>query len=209
MNDKLLDEVDNNNEEYGIYYASPYEQIRKRASKNRGVLQRTYKNEFGKKRGLAKLDHYFEKKVFNKLDDIYEISKKMKNDKKEYKKKILSKHLYKIISFCSLPFFGLIHYMLYGDDRIGPGIIKFCSHTEHSRDNNPNCTYYMLNTNKWKLDYSDYINSAFTCMMTIIVLIVIIYIFIKVIKYEKIKAIKGKMSLKEYCNFCKNLIRKT
>ncbi|KMZ76980.1 hypothetical protein PVIIG_05369 [Plasmodium vivax India VII] len=207
VNGNLLEDGNKNDEEYGIYYVSPYEQLSKRASNNVGVLQRNYKNKFGKKRGLAKLDHYFEKKLFDKFDNIYEISKKMKDDKKSYKKKILNKYGYNLILFCSLPLLGLILYILYGGIGIGPGIIKFCSHTDHT---DKNCTKHIINdNNKWKLEYSEYINIAFTCIMIIIVFVVIIYILIKVIKYERIKAIKGKMSLKEYCNFCKDLIRKT
>ncbi|KMZ95152.1 hypothetical protein PVMG_06090 [Plasmodium vivax Mauritania I] len=207
VNGNLLEDGNKNDEEYGIYYVSPYEQLSKRASNNVGVLQRNYKNKFGKKRGLAKLDNYFEKEVFHKLDDIYKLQKKMKNDKKSFKKNILSKYGYKIISFSLLPLFGLILYILYGGADIGAGIIKFCSHANHT---NKNCTKFIINdNNKWKLEYSEYINIAFTCIMIIIVFVVNIYILIKVIKYERIKAIKGKMSLKEYCNFCKDLIRKT
>ncbi|SCA83741.1 Plasmodium exported protein, unknown function, partial [Plasmodium vivax] len=211
INDKLLDEVDNNNEEYGMHYVSPYEQLCKRASNHMGVLQRNYKNRFGKKRGLAKLDHYFEKELFYKFDNIYEILNKMKNDKKNYKKKLLRKHGYKLISFGLLPLLGLIYYILCGDKNLGDGgrIINYCNHTQHSQGDNIKCTKYMINKNMWKLEYVDYFISSYFCIITIIVLIVIIYTLIKIIKYERIKGIKGKMSLKEYFNFCKDLIRKT
>ncbi|SCO70733.1 Plasmodium exported protein, unknown function [Plasmodium vivax] len=211
MNDKVLDDVDNNNQEYGIHYVSPYEQLSKRESNHMGVLQRNSKNRFGKKRGLAKLDHYFEKELFYKFDNIYEILNKMKNDKKNYKKKLLRKHGYKLISFGLLPLLGLIYYILCGDQNLGDGgrIIKYCSHTVHSTTVNNNCTKYMIKENMWKLEYMDYIFSAYFCIIIITVLVLIIYIFIKIITYERIKAIKGKMSLKEYCNFCKEVIRKT
>ncbi|SCA60271.1 Plasmodium exported protein, unknown function [Plasmodium vivax] len=211
MNDKILDEGDNNNEEYGMYYVSPYEQLSKRASNHMGVLQRNHKNRFGKKKGLAKLDRYFEKELFYKFDNIYEILNKMKNDKKSYKKKLLRKHGYKLISFGLLPLLGLIYYILCGDQNLGDGgrIIKYCSHTVHSTTVNNNCTKYMIKENMWKLEYMDYIFSAYFCIIIITVLVLIIYIFIKIITYERIKAIKGKMSLKEYCNFCKEVIRKT
>ncbi|CAI7719887.1 Protein of unknown function, putative [Plasmodium vivax] len=199
MNDKLLDEVDYNNEEYGIYYVSPYEQIRKRTSNNMGVLKRNYKNRFGKKSGLAKWDQYFEKKVFHKLDDIYEISKKkIKNDKKKLKKGIYNKYInrFTLLYFSSLlgliiPIlysFGMFHIYTYLCDEIPNDKHKLC-----------------------KLFYENiaYVNSIILSIFYIIFILVFIYGVIKIIKYERIKAIKGKMGLKEYCKFCKGIIRKT
>ncbi|KMZ96356.1 hypothetical protein PVNG_06335 [Plasmodium vivax North Korean] len=205
INDYLLEDGSKNDEEYGTYYVSPYEQLSKSASNCVGVLQRNYKNRFGKKRGLTKLDHYFEKKVFDKIDDIYELSKKMKHDKKSYKKKILSKYGYNLISFCLLPPLGLIYFILFGSDDLGKGIIKFCTHTEHT--GTPSCTEYMYKDYKDILQCVGDINVAYSLIMVIIVVCFIMYILIKVIKYEKIKAIKGKMSMKEYFRFGKDVFK--
>ncbi|KMZ94933.1 hypothetical protein PVMG_06049 [Plasmodium vivax Mauritania I] len=207
-NDKLLDEGDNKNEKYGIYYVSPYEQLSKRASKHMGVLQRNSKNRFGKKRGLAKVDHYFEKEIFHKLDDIYDLEKKWNSEKKFLKKKIFMKYGIRYILIFSLPVLGLILPMLFGINKFGDGILAWCGANKkrHKLQGN-SCKLQYFNEDAVYLIY--YINSVFFVIISFIVLFVFFYTLRKIIKYERIKAIKGKMSLKEYCNFCKEVIRKT
>ncbi|KMZ96437.1 hypothetical protein PVNG_06145, partial [Plasmodium vivax North Korean] len=49
------------------------------------------------------------------------------------------------------------------------------------------------------------INYAFFFIYCTIFILSILYIFIKVVKYEKLKAGKGKMNRKEYICFCKEV----
>ncbi|SCA83745.1 Protein of unknown function, putative, partial [Plasmodium vivax] len=201
---KLLEEVNNNDVENGTLFISPYEKLSKRNSNNIGDLNRNYRNKFVKKRGLAKLDNYFEKKMFEKIDNIYDLSKKMKNDKRSYKKKILNKYGYKLILFCLLPILGLILPIILGANPFGICLIEFCKHTSHSGVNE-SCTKYMIGDKQSILECSLYINAVYTYIMTIIVICFVLYALIKIIKYEMIKSNKGKMSLKEYCRFSKDV----
>ncbi|KMZ83293.1 hypothetical protein PVBG_06062 [Plasmodium vivax Brazil I] len=197
MNDELLDKEANNNEEYGIYYVSPYEQLSKRASNNIGVLQRNYKNRFGKKKGLAKLDHYFEKKLFYKFDNIYKLAKKMSNDKKIKEKNIYNKYLnrFTLYYLLSLPGIIIVIFHLMGMLHINTSLCEDIAKNKHEA-----CKLFF--------EYIGYVNIIILSISYIIFISVFIYGFIKIIKYERIKSIKGKMSLKEYCNFCKEVIRK-
>ncbi|CAG9473031.1 unnamed protein product [Plasmodium vivax] len=198
MNDKLLEDVSKNGEDYGIYYVSPYEQLRQRSSNKVGVLQRNYKNRFGKKSGLAKLDHYIEKKLFYKFDNIYDLEKKMRNDKKLKKKKKYNKYLNRFILhyLLSLPGLIIVIIQLLGKFHINSSI---CDNIE--ANTHETCKLFFENIG--------YVNITILLISYIIIISVFIYGLIKIIKYEKIKAIKGKMCLKEYCNFCKEVIRKT
>ncbi|SCA82035.1 Protein of unknown function, putative, partial [Plasmodium vivax] len=202
--DKLLEDRNNNDVESGTYFVSPYEKLSKRDSNKMGVLNRKYRKKIVKKRGLAKLDNYFEKKLFEKIDNIYELSKEMRNDKKSYKKKMLNKYGYKLILFCLLPILGLILPIILGANALDICLIEFCDHTDHT-NGNKDCTKYMIGDKKPILEGSLYINAVYTYIMTIIVICFVLYVLIKIIKYERIKMNKGKMSMKEYCRFCKDV----
>ncbi|KMZ82306.1 hypothetical protein PVIIG_05747, partial [Plasmodium vivax India VII] len=62
-------------------------QLNKKGSNNVETYMQNYKRRYEKKKGLYKLDCYCEKKVFDKLNYIYTLSDKMRNDKKGFKKK--------------------------------------------------------------------------------------------------------------------------
>ncbi|SCA83377.1 Plasmodium exported protein, unknown function, partial [Plasmodium vivax] len=210
VNGNLLEDVNKNDEEYEIYYISPYEQLSKRASNNMVVLERNYKNRFGKKRGLAKLDNYFEKEIFHKLDDMYDFANKWNSEKKVLKKKIFMKYGIRYILICSLPILGLILPMLFGIIKLGDGILTWCGKKSGTQDHQgTSWTCNLQHFDKDNIQLILGINSISFSIITIIILFLFFYTLIKIIKYERIKAIKGKMSLKEYCNFCKELIRKT
>ncbi|CAG9480076.1 unnamed protein product [Plasmodium vivax] len=53
--------------------------------------KKDYNRRYAKKKGLAKLDCYYEKKIFNKIDEIYELSRKVNNSKKALKKEMYKK----------------------------------------------------------------------------------------------------------------------
>ncbi|KMZ89672.1 hypothetical protein PVMG_06212 [Plasmodium vivax Mauritania I] len=57
-----------------------YKDLSKRGSNNLGVHKKHYDNKYCKKKGLAKLDRYFEEKLFKKIDNVYVLAEKMKND---------------------------------------------------------------------------------------------------------------------------------
>ncbi|CAI7718314.1 hypothetical protein PVIIG_05751 [Plasmodium vivax India VII] len=45
-----------------------------------------YERRYAKKKGIAKWDCYCEKKIFDKINNIYELAEKMQNNKKGFKK---------------------------------------------------------------------------------------------------------------------------
>ncbi|KMZ88676.1 hypothetical protein PVBG_06083 [Plasmodium vivax Brazil I] len=211
MNDKLLKDRSKNDGEYGKNYVSPYEQTRKRPSNNVGVLQRNYKNNCGKKRGLAKWDHYFEKQIFHKLDDIYAFANKWNSEKKILKKIIFKKYGIRYILICSIPLLGLILPIIFGFIELKDGIFKWCGimHEKHRHNHmGPQDICKLPYFNSRAALLSVCINNITFIIITIIILFMFFYTLKKIIKYERIKANKGKMSLKEYCNFCKDIIRK-
>ncbi|KMZ87873.1 hypothetical protein PVBG_05810 [Plasmodium vivax Brazil I] len=160
-----------------------------------------YNKRYSKKKGLAKLDCYCEKKVFDQIDYINKLAEQMQNNKKSYKKKIFSKFVFKFILFAFSPLLGLVFPILFGNDENGKPIIYWC------KKNHPTgkiCDYKLVvhageTTGKAVM----YTNFVISFIMLTIVIFVIIYAFIKLIKYEKLKAGKGKMNAKEYYSFCK------
>ncbi|KMZ83402.1 hypothetical protein PVBG_06044 [Plasmodium vivax Brazil I] len=74
-----------------IGVTSTYVNLKRNDLSDLDNYKKCYKNRYSKKKGLAKLDCYYEKKVFDKIDKIYELSRKMKNDKKAFKKEIYNK----------------------------------------------------------------------------------------------------------------------
>ncbi|KMZ77102.1 hypothetical protein PVIIG_06287 [Plasmodium vivax India VII] len=162
---------------------------------------KNYKKRYMRKKGLSKLDCYYENKIFRKFNNICDIGKKMQYDENLSKKVFLKKYGLGLIIFALIPVLGFIFPILFGFSRKFPGILGPCpldhfknSGTgEHKTDNGlQNCT------TKWIEKKSDLIgnfecaNMIFTIIMVTIVILFFIYIFIKVIKYEKIKAGKGK-----------------
>ncbi|KMZ76696.1 hypothetical protein PVIIG_05308 [Plasmodium vivax India VII] len=185
---------------------STYGNLNKNVLSDLDNYKKCYKNRYSKKKGLAKLDCYYEKKVFDKIDVIYEVSRKMKNDKKAFKKKIYKKFGYRLILFALLPSLGLIYPVLfYGGKK---AIIPWCGDPNHpKRKNQGDCDIKRV-FNKGELIPYDYMNTTISCILSIIVLSAFFYIITKFIKYERIKAGKGKMNKKEHIHFCKNLLKK-
>ncbi|KMZ88917.1 hypothetical protein PVBG_06292, partial [Plasmodium vivax Brazil I] len=73
-----------------------------------------YKDRYMKKKGLSKLDCYYENKVFGKINHIRDIAEKMHNDKKRWKKFFLKKYGIVLMLFALIPAIGLIFPILFG-----------------------------------------------------------------------------------------------
>ncbi|KNA00870.1 hypothetical protein PVNG_06202 [Plasmodium vivax North Korean] len=174
--------------------------------------KKCYKNRYSKKKGLAKLDCYYEKKVFDKLDEIYELSRKKKNDKKAFKKKIYNKFGYRLIFFSLIPLLGIIYYIVLRKN--GP-FKKYCFsdcpslHNDNSTTdvkvahNNKGFTMVEFNSTVWYTIRA--LHDLVFIIFSAIVAFWIVYTLIKVIKYEGLKKGKGKMNRKRYINFCKEV----
>ncbi|VUZ98033.1 Plasmodium exported protein, unknown function [Plasmodium vivax] len=191
---------------------SIYGNIKNSDSKKLKLYKNAYKHRYAKKKGLSKLDCYYENKIFKKIDNIYNLADKMGNDKKGFKKKILKKYGIGFIILTLIPALGLIYYILFGLDKDLRGAIELCRDTGHyTGETHQNNGCAALDTKLWKstLINIEISNFIFIFITITIILLFFIYILTKVIKYEKLKAGKGKNCLKEYYNFCKDLIRKT
>ncbi|SCO66143.1 Protein of unknown function, putative, partial [Plasmodium vivax] len=160
-----------------------------------------YNKRYSKKSGFAKLDCYCEKKIFDKIDYINKLAEKMQNNKKSYKKQIFNKFVFKFILFALLPLLGLIFPILFGGKDKDDTIIKWC---KKSHDTGKICKFYpVVHGTQEAYDAVTYMNYVIFYLLLTTVIFVIIYAFIKLIKYEKLKAGKGKMKAKEYYRFCK------
>ncbi|KMZ98995.1 hypothetical protein PVNG_03834 [Plasmodium vivax North Korean] len=166
--------------------------------------KKDYQRRYNQKKGLARLDCYYEKKIFDKIDYIYDLEKRMRNDKKTYKKYIYRKFAIPFIIFALLPFLGLIVPILFGGKEPKNRIVKWTTHT-CKYDQEGYCKLGFIHFTKEQIKAIDSLNWIISYTLLMIVILVVIYTFIKLLKYEKLKAGKGKMCVKEYCRFCKSL----
>ncbi|KMZ79028.1 hypothetical protein PVIIG_00419 [Plasmodium vivax India VII] len=189
-------------------YISTYSHVKKGKANDLDAYKREYKKRYDKKKGLEKLDCYCEKKIFDKIEYLEDLSYKMKNKKYYFITKILIRYVLIFILFSLIPFLGFIYpsviYELYGrvnhvffiDGKTpgtklgGAGANKECLVAGIRKT-----TYQILGN----------LNIVLSYIALAIVILTIIYTFIKVVKYEKVKAGKVKMSIKEYCQFCKEI----
>ncbi|KMZ79365.1 hypothetical protein PVIIG_05996 [Plasmodium vivax India VII] len=170
------------------------------------TYKKNYKKRYSKKSGLAKIDCYIENIVFDKFDKIRDVGNKWNNDKMLLKKKIKKEYGTFLILFALLPCLGLIFHILFGNEKIGRGIIKICLGTrETHRQAFDQCDGIHDLISKDTLYHISYANSVFSFLMTIIVIFFFIYILVKVIKYERLKEGKSKMRKKDYFNYCKEV----
>ncbi|KMZ92311.1 hypothetical protein PVMG_03666 [Plasmodium vivax Mauritania I] len=194
----------NTNEEDII---STYGNLKKRRRINLYDHKKGYKNRYSKKKGLAKLDCYCEKILFDKFDYLHNIAEKRKNSRISFMEKILNRYGYRLILFSLIPIVGLIFPVLFsGKDEKNEASLFFCAHKDHEKANQ-GCKATQLSTITWEhLDVANYFNRIiFFFLLPTIYLSMIIYGFIKVVKYERLKLGKDKMNFKEYFHFCKDL----
>ncbi|KMZ83351.1 hypothetical protein PVBG_05747 [Plasmodium vivax Brazil I] len=180
------------------------------------AYMKDYKNRYAKKKGLAKLDCYYEKKVLKKINNIFEITDNIRNNNKFYNKKIYNKYVIRLILFCLIPCIGLLIPLFFNN--YNPLMDKFCFNDctvqahkavqdktiEKVHEEN-GIFFASISSEHFKI--IAIMNGLFVSLLLIIVLIVVLYILLKYIKYARLRAgKKGNMSVKDYCNFCKELI---
>ncbi|VVA00148.1 Plasmodium exported protein, unknown function [Plasmodium vivax] len=162
---------------------SIYRSLKRNSSNHKDSYGKNFKTTYAKKKGLEKLDYYCEKKIFNNIDKIYKLAENANYDKKTFKNVIIKKYGYKIIFSCLFSLLGLIvPILVYEKVEISKDIIKG-------------------EISKLIPD----LNYGFFIIYCTIFILSILYIFTKAVKYEKLKAGKGKMNRKEYICFCKKV----
>ncbi|SCA81737.1 Plasmodium exported protein, unknown function, partial [Plasmodium vivax] len=183
-----------------------YSHVKRNVSNNIDIYMKNYKRRYGKKKGLSKLDCYYENKVFRKINHICDIAEKMHNDKKRFKKIFLKKYGTVLIFLSIIPALGFIFPILFGDKDLGGGILDYCLENHTTEPNKCTCTsYYKWYDHKTTIQIIGYFSYLFFSTFGVIVSLVFIYILIKVVKYERLKAGKGKIKGKDYYRFCKSL----
>ncbi|KMZ76783.1 hypothetical protein PVIIG_06384 [Plasmodium vivax India VII] len=208
LRNKLSDDVYNMNLKYGMNNITTYDHLNKKKLNDLDAYKKGYKIRYSKKKGLAKLDCYYEKKLFDQIDEIYELSRSMQNDKKKFKKNIYNKFGYRLILFAISPIFGIIFPALFFEN--GP-FSKYCpsdcgntNPDPHSHCSSGNIYHNShLSRAGWTSFY--YFNVVVFFTLLISVLTVIIYTLLKVVKYECLKAGKWKNKGKNYYRFCKKV----
>ncbi|KMZ88850.1 hypothetical protein PVBG_05958 [Plasmodium vivax Brazil I] len=179
---------------------SHYSQLKKVALHDFDEYKKGYKNRYSKKRGLAKLDCYFEKKVFDNFDYIYELSEKRKNNKKTFIKKILSKYRYLIIIFFLLPIPGSIMPFLFGGGK--DAYIPMCRSTCDKHTAGSNDAYIAISYGKVPSDIfwetMDYLSMILFYLAIIIIVVMLVYTLIKLRKYWKMRSNCDEYIDKEY-----------
>ncbi|VVA00177.1 Plasmodium exported protein, unknown function [Plasmodium vivax] len=198
----------NKNIKNGAEKKSTYSQVKGDSLNKLDAYKKGYKHRHSKKKGLAKFECHCEKKIFDKIEYINSLGEGKKSGKKSFTKTILNKYTISFFLFSLLPFLGLLIPILFGDKDAGKNYFKVfwgdCTKPKNQQTD-PSCQFDYLHIPEnasWAIFCLNYI---FSYAFLAVSIIFIIYTFIKIIKYEKLKAGKGKMSAKEYVNFCKDI----
>ncbi|KMZ87793.1 hypothetical protein PVBG_05045 [Plasmodium vivax Brazil I] len=166
---------------------SPYEYIKKIRPINFFSYKKDYKHRYSKKKRLAKLECYCENKLFQRIDELYEIADSMKKNKSSFKKALFKKyrkHIYITIFF----------YILGELICILDTILNKCKEIPKTKINDE-VAKELIKT----------IGSILVYVFPTVLLFVIIYISIKFLQYESLKAGRGKMKIKDYFKYCKEV----
>ncbi|KNA01514.1 variable surface protein Vir10 [Plasmodium vivax North Korean] len=79
--------------------SSLYKRLKREGLNNMEIYKKSFQCKYNKKKGLAKLDCYCEKKIFDKLDNICDLAKRVNDKKKTYKKVLLFYIMIKMIKY--------------------------------------------------------------------------------------------------------------
>ncbi|KMZ89600.1 hypothetical protein PVMG_06184 [Plasmodium vivax Mauritania I] len=167
-------------------YSSIYGRMQENNLKNN---KRDYIQKNAKKKGISKLDGYCEQSIFNEIDKINELTKNMYNIRNYTKKALHKNNRLRFISLCFFPFIGIVIMVLSILDNNDILLIK-CKGSP---------------CNPIVLEEGAISSIAFLMITSYILLLSIIYIIRKYIKYEKMKAGKGKISIKGYFRWLKDI----
>ncbi|KMZ79360.1 hypothetical protein PVIIG_05991 [Plasmodium vivax India VII] len=184
---------------------SAYVHVPRGISNKLDTYKKEYKDRYGKRKGLGKLDCYYENKIFKKIDSICELTNQMNNKNKSSKKNILGKYVICFILFALLPFLGLILPILLVGEQNAPSILPLTTAVCQKSGTGDTCDKNLIHVSEDTFNAILNLNWIISYSLLIVVVFTIVYTFIKVIKYEKFKANKGKMGVKEYCLFCKDV----
>ncbi|VUZ99847.1 Plasmodium exported protein, unknown function [Plasmodium vivax] len=168
---------------------STYSQVKGKSLNKLDAYKQGYKRRYSKKKGLAKLECSYEKKIFDMIDRLGEQQVGLSNYNIKLKKNIVRKRGIGIIVICLIPLIGIILSIL--------DVIKGTTKV------NGNFESILLESGIPKPVYIIY--GIFFIILTYIILFSIIYTMTKVVKYHRLEAGRGKLNFREYCLFCKDI----
>ncbi|KMZ76921.1 hypothetical protein PVIIG_05807 [Plasmodium vivax India VII] len=191
---------------------STYSQVMGDKLNELDAYKKDYNRRYGRKKGLSRLECYFEKNVFDNIDYIDGLVEKMQNNKKLLKKTLWYNFGIRFILFSLIPVIWLIVPLVpYGYFAANYNCYDDCKKDSHKNAGasavytHNDTKYHRAPIKETTWDAITIVNTVLYCVTAFIVLSIIIYIFIKFIKYQRLKACRSKMSIKEYCKFCKSL----
>ncbi|SCA83801.1 Plasmodium exported protein, unknown function, partial [Plasmodium vivax] len=182
-NHRLVNKRDNNT----------YEQLKRAKPNNMEAYLNSFKYRHSKKKGLKKLDCYYEKKLFSSLDKIEKLAKHKNFNHRQIKKMLFKKYGFALIILCLMPLFGLIlPIMYYKDTHIRHRCFKIEQEITFNLKNfgekKEKYKAYLHRTCEFLPDTYVYLNYLFIFSVIILIVLLIIYAIIKIGKYKRIKA---------------------
>ncbi|VUZ99831.1 Plasmodium exported protein, unknown function [Plasmodium vivax] len=155
--------------------SSTYKRLKREGLNDMEIYKKSFQCKYNKKKGLAKLDGYCEKKIFDKIDNMCEIAKMMNDEKKRYKKVFKKYGLPFVLSGLFVLIAGIFNVLA------ACGVKCFFSATKKEDE----------------LFYTVY--SILLIILPIIIFLVLSYIAIKIKKYDRLLKgkVEGKMIAKE------------
>ncbi|VUZ99908.1 Plasmodium exported protein, unknown function [Plasmodium vivax] len=181
----------NKNIKNDVQDKSSYRDLKKNPSNYLEDYMKNYKYRYSKKKGFNKLDCYYENKIFEKIEKIYKLAGNMNINKKKIKRDIYKKYGIRIILSSLFLLLGIIM-----------PIFDSIYHPADSKRSN-NCHSFLHESG---IPMGVYIfHNILFLIIVYVILFGIIYTIIKVIKYESLKAGRGKIKGKEYYRFGKKI----
>ncbi|KMZ94929.1 hypothetical protein PVMG_06045 [Plasmodium vivax Mauritania I] len=152
--------------------SSLYKRLKREGLNNMEIYKKSFQCKYNKKKGLAKLDCYCEKKIFDKLDNICDLAKRV-NDKKKTYKKVLKKYGLPIVLS---GLFVLIAAIIFALESFKVPYCNICNEGGHFKEGRR------------------IIGDIFFYVLPFIILLLLFYIMIKMIKYERLiyREVEGK-----------------
>ncbi|KMZ95052.1 hypothetical protein PVMG_05579 [Plasmodium vivax Mauritania I] len=166
-----------------------YEILKRGKPNNMESYLNSYKSRYSKKSGLKKLDCYYEKKLFSRIDKIEKIAKQKNLSKSRIKRIIYKKYgiLFFLLSLIPLFALAIPVYVI----KQHPGSRLKCTYKiKHVPGSSDKCEVEEI-THIPQCQYDEiefpYLRYIFLFIFIIIVLSLIIYTYIKIMKYSRIK----------------------
>ncbi|SCA83786.1 Plasmodium exported protein, unknown function [Plasmodium vivax] len=171
-------------------YNPAYTNLKIDRTNNLEAYKKKYNMRYSKKKGLQKLDCYYEKKVFDNFGKIEELAEKI-NNKKAFKRVIYKKYLLILILIFLYPLLGLIIPIYL---KVNNGHFKTTCKTKTINETKKmESIYNHVDCGHLELALT-LLNTIYFCGFLLISISALIYIYKKHVKYESLKAGKWKIN---------------